>query len=143
LKSRSIEEVIIVDSRELQVKGKREVESKGELTQTGPVFVPATDIFEDKDALHIVADMPGVNNEGVEIHLEDNELKIIGRVTEEKRGASLLHAEYESGDYLRNFTLSNVIDQRRIEASMKDGVLRILLPKAESSKPRKITVKGG
>jgi HSP20 family protein len=135
--------VIILDSKELQPKEKKEVEAKGEWTHTVPVFVPSVDILENKDALILIADVPGVNSEGVEIDLKDNELTIRGRVTEKKINASPVYTEFESGNYLRSFTLSNVIDQAKIEASIKDGVLRIVLPKAEAAKPRQITVKSG
>jgi len=133
-----------VESRELQVKNKKEVEAKKELTHAGPVFVPPVDIFENKDALVLIADMPGVTSEGVDIHLKENELTISGRLKkEENRVTTPIYTEYESGGYLRSFTLSNVIDQTKIEASMKDGVLKVILPKAEAAKPRLITVKAG
>ena len=129
--------------KNLELRGKKELEPKGELTQRRPVFIPAVDIFENKEALVLIADMPGVTNDGVEIHLEDSELTIRGRVTEEEQNLTPVYTEYRSGDYYRSFTLSNVIDQQKIEASMKDGVLKIFLPKAETAKPRQITVEAG
>ncbi len=126
--------------KNLELQGKKEMESKGELTQRRPIFVPAVDIFENKESLVLIADMPGVTNDGVEIHLEDGELTIRGKVVEEQESAEPVYTEYRSGDYYRSFTLSNVIDQAKIQASMKDGVLMIMLPKAEEAKPRKITV---
>ena len=133
----------MAESRQLQPHEKKEVETKAELTQTRPVFVPAVDIYETNDALVLLADMPGVSNDGVEIHLEDNELTIRGKVKEEKKGHAPLYTEYRSGDYFRRFTLSNIIDQDKIEAVMKDGVLKVMLPKAEAAKPRQIQVKAG
>lgn len=129
--------------KNLELRGKKEMESKGELTRRCPVFIPAVDIFENNEALVLIADMPGVTNDGVEIHLEENELTIRGRVTEEQEDLMHVYTEYRSGDYYRSFTLSNVIDQQMIEANMKDGVLKIILPKAETAKPRQITVKCG
>lgn len=129
--------------KNLELQGKKEVESRGELTQRRPVFIPAVDIFENKDSLVLIADMPGVTNDGVEIHLEDSELTMRGKVREEQRDVMPVYTEYRSGDYYRSFTLSNVIDQQKIEASIKDGVLKIILPKAETAKPRQITVKAG
>jgi HSP20 family protein len=129
--------------KNLELRGKKEMESKGELTQRRPVFIPAVDISENKESLILVADMPGVANDGVEIHLEDSELTIRGRVMGEEQNTTPVYTEYRSGDYYRSFTLSNVIDQQRIEASMSDGVLKIILPKAEAAKPRQITVKAG
>ncbi|MEJ2023928.1 MAG: Hsp20/alpha crystallin family protein [Deltaproteobacteria bacterium] len=129
--------------KNLELQGKKEMESKGELTQQRPIFVPAVDIFENKESLVLIADMPGVTNDGVEIHLEDSELTIRGKVVEEQESAATVYTEYRSGDYYRSFTLSNVIDQAKIQASMKDGVLKVMLPKAEEAKPRKITVNAG
>ena len=134
----------MINSKELQVKSKKEVKSTGELTHAGPVFIPAVDIFENRNALILIADMPGVNGEGVDIHLKDNELTISGRPKKEgKDQTSPIYTEYESGGFLRSFTLSNVIDQAKIEANMKDGVLKVILPKAESAKPRQIVVQAG
>ncbi|KPK19661.1 MAG: hypothetical protein AMK69_24070 [Nitrospira bacterium SG8_3] len=134
----------MINKKELQVAGKKEAKATGELTQAGPVFIPAVDIFENQNALILIADMPGVNSEGVDIHLKDNEFTISGRPKkEEKDGPALIYTEYESGGFLRSFTLSNVIDQAKIEASMKDGVLKVTLPKAESAKPRQIIVQAG
>lgn len=128
--------------KELQVQDKKEVEAKGELTSDAPVFTPAVDIFENHDSLVMIADMPGVDKDGVELHLEENLLTIRGQITKEELGSPLI-AEYPAGDFMRSFTLSDIIDQSKIEASMKDGVLRVVLPKAEASKPRKIAVKIG
>ena len=132
-----------MDSKGLQVKEKKEVENRREMTFTGPVFVPSVDILENKDALVLIADMPGVSSDRVEIDLKDNELTISGRSGEEQSDTSPIYTEYKSGAYLRSFTLSSVINQSEIQATMKGGVLRIILPKAEAAKPRKITVSAG
>lgn len=134
----------MINSKDLQVRGKKEANATGELTHTGPIFIPDVDIFENQDALVLIADMPGVNSEGVDIHLKENELTISGRPKkEEKKLLTTIYTEYESGGFLRSFTLSNVIDQTKIEASMKDGVLKVTLPKAEAAKPRQILVQAG
>ena len=134
----------MIDSKDAQVKGKKEVKALKELTHAGPVFIPAVDIFENQHALILIADMPGIDSEGVDIHLKDSELTISGRPgREEKNEVTSIYTEYESGGFLRSFTLSNVIDQAKIEASMKDGVLKVILPKAESAKPRQIVVQTG
>ena len=142
----------MINSKDAQVKGKKEVKALKELTHAGPVFIPAVDIFENQDALILIADMPGVDSSGVDIHLKDSELTISGRPgvrpgggpgKEEKNEVTSLYTEYESGSFLRSFTLSNVIDQEKIEASMKNGVLKVILPKAESAKPRQIVVQTG
>ncbi len=127
----------------LEPQQKREIETKSEMTQTRPVFAPAVDIYESDGALVLVADMPGVDRSGVELHLEENQLTIRGRVVEEKDSGDPLYSEYRSGDFFRSFTLSNVIDQEKIEATMKDGVLTVILPKAEAARPRQIAVTAG
>ncbi|MBW1799451.1 MAG: Hsp20/alpha crystallin family protein [Deltaproteobacteria bacterium] len=132
-----------MDGNELQVKDKQEAEVRGEPTRRGPVFVPPVDIFENRDSLVLIADMPGVSGEGVDIHLKDNELTINGRIVDDPPESAPVYEEYETGSYLRRFTLSSAIDQSKIEASMKNGVLKVVLPKAEAAKPRQITVKAG
>ena len=131
----------MINSKEDQMKRKKEVKALKELTHAGPVFIPAVDIFENQDALILIADMPGIESKGVDIHLKDNELTISGRLgNDERTDINPIYTEYEYGSFLRTFTLSNAIDQAKIEASMKDGVLKVILPKAESAKPRQIVV---
>ena len=105
-------------------------------------FIPKVDIYETKDAIFFVADMPGVDEKTVDIKLEKNVLTISGYV---ENGAlndhSFLFSEYEVGDYERAFTLSDEIDRENIKATVKDGVLRLELPKSEKIKPKKIAVK--
>ena len=131
----------MINSKEDQMKRKKEVKALKELTHAGPVFIPTVDIFENQDALILIADMPGIESKGVDIHLKDNELTISGRLgNDERTDINPIYTEYEYGSFLRTFTLSNAIDQAKIEASMKDGVLKVILPKAESAKPRQIVV---
>ncbi len=105
-------------------------------------FVPRVDIYEAKDALFLIADMPGVDEKSVAVELEKNILTINGRVNiDETPVKSLVYSEYETGDYERTFTLSDEIDREKIHATVKNGVLRLELPKAEKIKPKKITVK--
>jgi HSP20 family protein len=129
-----------MENRDIQVQGKKEIEAQGELTQEGPFFVPNVDIFEDNDNLVLLADMPGVSKDNVDIRIEDGQLRIQGKVSKETPGDYVL-SEYSIGDYYSNFALSIIIDQSSIQASMKNGVLRIVLPKSDKSKPRKITIK--
>jgi HSP20 family protein len=129
-----------MDGKDIQVQEKKEIDSQGELTREGSFFVPSVDIFEDKDNLVLLADMPGVTKETVDIHVEEGQLRIVGKVGENTPGDFVL-SEYSVGDYTRTFTLSNAIDQAAIKASMKNGVLRVVLPKLDVSKPRKIAVK--
>jgi len=108
------------------------------------VYMPRADIFETPDAIVVLADMPGVDDTCVDITLENGVLAIYGRVCDQQvpEGAKLAYSEYDIGDYERAFTLSNEIDQNRIEAYMKNGVLRLTLPKAGPAKAHKIPVKG-
>lgn len=129
-----------MENREMTMQDKTEVQTQAEPTQEGPVFTPAVDIFENEEELVLVADMPGVSKDGVNIDLEDNQLRIHGKVETKTHGNPLVR-EYPVGDFMRSFTLSNLIDQSKIEANLKNGVLRVVLPKQEAAKPRKIAVK--
>ena len=130
--------------KELQVRGKQELQSESEHTRPGLVFTPMVDIFESEGYITVLADMPGVASEGVTIDLQNNELKIMGEVEDQgSEKERYLLREYHTGRFHRHFTLSNRIDQNKITASMKDGVLRLLLPKAEKAKPKRIEVKAG
>jgi len=125
----------------LQVREKQEVKAGLESTRNVPVYVPPVDIYESQDAIVILADMPGVAPEGVDVDLRENQLTFTGKVVLEESKERMLLQEYGVGDFYRQFTLSSRIDQGKIEASMKDGVLVLTLPKAEVAKPKKITVK--
>ncbi len=129
--------------RELQVKEKQEALQQAESTRDIPTYIPDVDIYETPDAIVLLADMPGVSPENVEIDLKDDTLTIRGTVGDYGKGENEILIEYGVGDYFREFTLGKSIDQSRIEASMKDGVLKLVLPKIEKVKPRKIEVKAG
>lgn len=129
--------------REMQVKEKQEVRSGVESTRDVPVYIPNVDIYETNDALIVLADMPGVSPENVDIDLRDDTLTIRGTVDIPGVNENPVLVEYEVGDYYRQFTLGRAIDQSRIEASMVDGVLKLVLPKVDVAKPRKIVVKAG
>jgi len=127
--------------KDLQIPEKKEVQSSAEGTRNVPVFIPAVDIYETEQELTLMADMPGVPIESVDINLEGEQLTIRGAVPQSDGVGRILLKEYAVGDYYRQFTLSNDIDREKIQASMKDGVLKLVLPKAEAAKPRKIEVK--
>jgi HSP20 family molecular chaperone IbpA len=130
--------------KDLQVKDKQEVTSPAEQTKTGLVFTPLVDIFETEGALTVLADMPGVKAGDLNIDLDNNVLTMIGEVeAPESPGEEDFLREYHTGRYYRQFTVSDVIDQSKIEAVLKDGVLRLSLPKAEAAKPRQIPIKVG
>ncbi len=125
-------------------KQKAEQGQEVEATRARPVFLPCTDIFEREDAIVVVADMPGVGPEAVDVDLTGDELTISGRVADPAvAGHTLSSWEYEVGDYRRRFRLSGGIDADKIEATIKNGVLQVVLPKAKEAQPQKITVKAG
>ncbi len=127
--------------QELQVQQKREVEKHRELAMPARTFLPPTDIFENTDALTIVMEMPGVDKKDLDVNVEDGVLSVEGRLDFSKyAGMQPVYTEYNIGHYRRSFTLSSKIDQERISAEIKDGVLTLVLPKAEEAKPRKILV---
>jgi HSP20 family protein len=133
-----------MDSRqELQVHQKRELEKKKEeATVPARVFVPTADIYETEGALTVVMEMPGVDKGNVDISVQDGTLKVEGRLDFSKyEGLQPVYTEYNIGHYARSFSLSSKIDQNKIGAEMKDGVLSLMLPKVEEAKPRTIQVK--
>lgn len=120
---------------------KKESTTVTERIRNVKTFIPRVDIYETKDALFLVADMPGVDEKSVDVQLEKNILTITGCVyTDEGKGRSIVYSEYETGDYERTFTLSDEIDSEKIKATVKNGVLRLELPKAEKAKPKKIII---
>jgi HSP20 family molecular chaperone IbpA len=127
--------------QELQVQEKREVERQQEATVPARAFLPSTDIFESDDVLTIVMEMPGVGREDVDVNVENGVLRVEGRLDFSKyEGMQPVYTEYNIGHYRRSFSLSSKVDQDRISAQMQDGVLTLLLPKAEEAKPRRISV---
>ncbi|MFO7942991.1 MAG: Hsp20/alpha crystallin family protein [Anaerolineales bacterium] len=107
-------------------------------------YLPQSDIFETEENYYLVLDMPGVEENSIDITLEKNTLTINGYTDVERpEGYSLARAEYNIGDYERSFRLTDQIDHENIEASYENGVLRLSLPKAEEAKARKIKVKTG
>ena len=130
------------DRQELQVQKKREHDQTQESTIPARVFVPTTDIYESQDALTVILEMPGVEKNNVDVRVEEGMLKIEGRLDLAKyQGLVPLYTEYNIGHYARSFRLSNKINQSKIAADLKDGVLSLTLPKAEEAKPRTIKVK--
>jgi HSP20 family protein len=130
-------------AQELEVQQKRALEKKDEATVPARIYVPPTDIFETEDALMVVMEMPGVVNEHTDITVEDNVLSVTGRIDFSKyEKLQPVYTEYNIGHFRRSFSLApSGIDEHRIAAEMKDGVLTLTLPKAERVKARKIELK--
>jgi HSP20 family protein len=130
------------NSKALQAKEKKEMSTPAEQTRPGITFNPSVDIFETDREITLLADMPGVKAKDLSIDLHESVLTLTGEVHPPEGPDELdVVREYRTGRYFREFTLSEVIDQPRIEAELKDGVLRLRLPKIEAAKPRKIAVK--
>jgi HSP20 family molecular chaperone IbpA len=127
--------------QELQVQQKRELEKKEETTIPARIFVPAADIYETAEALKVVLEMPGVDKSNVTVRVEDGVITVEGRLDFSKyRDLQPLYTEYNIGHYSRSFRLTTKISQGKIGAEMKDGVLSLVLPKAEEAKSRTIQV---
>jgi HSP20 family protein len=128
-------------SQQLQVQRKREHEKREETTIPARVFVPTADIYETKDALTVILEMPGVEKNNISVRVEDGLLYVEGRLDLTKyQGLQPLYIEYNIGHYSRSFQLSSKIDQSKIAAALNDGVLSLTLPKVEEAKPRVITI---
>jgi HSP20 family protein len=131
----------MASQQELQVQQKREVEKKQESTIPSRAFLPITDIFESDQALTVILEMPGVDKENVDVSVENDVLTIEGRIDYSKyEGLQPVYTEYNIGHYVRTFQISSKIEQGQISAELKDGVMTLVLPKAEKAKPRKIKV---
>lgn len=125
--------------QELNVPQKQE--ARDEATRAGRTYVPQVDIYETKDGLWLWADMPGVDEESLNVHLDNGVLTIEGQVdVKQYEDMDPLYTEYNVGNYVRRFTLSNDVDSDRIVARMQHGVLALEIPKAERAKPRRIAI---
>ena len=128
--------------QELNVREKQE--ARDESTRAGRTYLPAVDIRETAEGLHLQADMPGVDEQSLNVHLDNGVLTIEGQVdVKQYENLQPVYTEYNVGNYVRRFTLSNDVDTDRITARMRNGVLDLDIPKAERAKPRKITVSAG
>jgi HSP20 family protein len=132
------------DARTSMEKSEKAVPATVEQTRSGPVYSPAVDIFESDQSITVLADMPGVKADDLTIDLRESVLTLTGRVTpaESAKENDVLR-EYREGTFLRQFSLAETIDQSKIDAQLKDGVLRVELPKVAKAKPRQITVRAG
>jgi len=127
--------------KELQVQQKREVEQPEETTVPARFYQPNTDIFEDESSLTVVMEMPGVQRGNVEIKIEKNVLDVEGKIDfSAYKDLEPIYTEYNVGHYRRSFSLSSKIDQEKISADLNDGLLTLVLPKAEEAKPRTIKI---
>ena len=126
--------------QELNVRDKQELTNQ-EGTRPGRTFVPDVDIYETPEAMHLWADMPGLEENSLHLNLADGVLTIEGQVgVKDYENLAPVYTEYNVGNYLRRFHLSNDVDADKITARVTNGVLHLELPKSERAKPRRITV---
>jgi len=131
----------MAQSQALEVQQKKELTSKEEQTVPSRYFVPTTDIFETEDTLVVVMEIPGVDKNALQVHLENDTLRVEGRIDYSNYEAlEPLYAEYNVGHFARAFTLSNKIDQGQISAQLADGVLTLTLKKTKEATPRRIAI---
>jgi HSP20 family molecular chaperone IbpA len=123
------------------VQEKKEVATKAEKTQPARFFTPLTDIYETDEALTVVMEMPGVEKKSLDVQLENDTLRVEGRIDVSKYdGLGPLYSEYNVGHFARSFSVSSGVDGKRISAVLDDGVLTLTLPKVEEARPRRIPI---
>ncbi|MDX2176050.1 MAG: Hsp20/alpha crystallin family protein [Candidatus Sumerlaeia bacterium] len=128
---------------ELTVSNPNELEARANAPATrdeSEFLVPPTDIYETKEALVVVADLPGVEQSGLSLHVEDGVLTIDATPSSTLAEAPAFR-EFRLARFHRQFRLTDEVDQDRIAADLKHGVLRITLPKAAKAQPRAIPVR--
>lgn len=117
---------------------------EAERVEKAPTFAPAADVLETDTGAVLIVDLPGCDEKSVDVRVEENVLTVTGRAERENLpDHELTYCEYRTGDFERSFSVSELIDTEKIEATVRDGVLRLTLPKVEAAKPKKIQVKVG
>ncbi len=134
-------------SQEIRKTSEEQNEQQPTAGDTAPpsraVITAPIDIYETEEGLVLMADLPGVTTDTLELQVQDNKLTIFGRVSPvAPPGARLLHREYEQGDFLRSFILSDEVDYDGITAKLNNGVLEVNLPRMPRAEPRRIQVDG-
>ena len=106
------------------------------------VLVPPVDIHETDDGWVLLADVPGVGKDGLDVEVHKGVLTIHGRMDKTPIAGRVVHQEFRRADYFRSFPLSDQVDRDRIVANVSGGVVTITLPKAQAARPRKIMIEG-
>lgn len=131
----------MVENKEVVAQEKKEIETKKETTTPLKRYLPATDIVETEKELLVYMDMPGVDKENVNVKLEKNVLEVEGTIQSDiYKDLKPIYSEYNIGNFHRQFELSNVVDQGKIEAKIDNGVLTLVLPKVPEKQPKLIQV---
>ncbi len=129
----------MAEAKNVQVRQKESVQPEENPARTR---MPAVDIYEGEDGLVLVADLPGVSSDGLDVRVERDVLAIHGRIdAREARAGEAYHAEIQPADFYRAFALGEDLDAGKIAATLKNGVLTLELPKAERAKTRKIEIR--
>lgn len=129
-------------AQELEVQEKKELRSAEEQTAPGKYYLPYTDIHESEDSILVTMEMPGVDREHLDVHLERNVLTVTGRVDYSSyEGLTPVYTEYNVGNYTRQFSVGNRIDAERISARIEAGVLTVTLPKVKEAVAKRIEVR--
>ena len=129
----------MTNTQSIEVQQKKELLSKEEKTAPVRYYVPAADIYETDEALHVILEVPGVQKDRIDIQVEGDRLRIDAQIEITKyEGYEPIYTEYNVGHFQRTFALSNKIDRDRISADLQDGVLTLSLRKAKDAKPRSI-----
>lgn len=116
------------------------VQASAEPTEPRLLFNPPIDIYETADGLVLYADLPGVTAERLDLQVQDNRLTLFGHVQPAEEPGEAVHQEFQVGDFLRSFILSDEVDHERISARLNNGVLRVELPRTKRAEPRRIEV---
>ena len=128
-----------MSKKELEKTQKQEMK---ETTRECRCYTPHVDVWETKDAITMLVDMPGVDKAGMKVSMDGDLLEIEGGIQQKPyEGLQPLYAEYNVGNYYRRFTVSDEIARDRIEAKISDGSLTLTLPKTERAKPREIPIR--
>jgi len=129
------------ERKELEAVGKKPIETaQGESIHEHVMFVPDVDIIENAEAITLFADLPGVSKEDLSIDVRDGVLHLVAKVQETDGKLRPVYREYDEGGFSRKFTLGERIATDQISAKLNNGVLTLVLPKAEAHKPRKIQI---
>ena len=133
--------MVTKDKKELEVTEKKAIEpTGGEPTRQGIRYTPQVDIVEDPNAITVYADLPGVKRDDLVIDVREGILSLTATVNSLPEHWQSIYGEYREGGYERRFTLGDRIDTEKINAKLENGVLALVLPKAEAQKPRKINI---
>ena len=136
--------MVEIEKKSLQPEPKTALEKTAEQTRPGLLFRPSVDIFESMSAITLLVDLPGAKPEDLSVDLQYDILTISACPAPlEADNEKVLLSEYEVGSYYRQFSLTQEIDQQKVDARLSDGVLRLKLNKMEKAVPRKIEIESG